>query len=143
MQPSAKAAQAAVLPAVQGSQEAACAVYEAAIAAAAEKLPEDDKPFVHLTIQYAQFLLVVYRDAAGARAAYAAALEKLPRSQALWEGAIHLEQVVGAPVSCLLLLTSLALSLFLSPSVHPICASFYMLLMHAHLRRTIGRLGQL
>ena len=53
---------------------------------------------MYLTVQYAHFLLVVYRDMEGARSAYRAALEKLPGSQTLWEGAIHLQQIVGATV---------------------------------------------
>ena len=53
---------------------------------------------MYLTVQYAQFLLVVYKDIEGAMSAYGAALEKLPGSQTLWEGAIHLQQIVGATV---------------------------------------------
>jgi hypothetical protein len=85
--------------ALQGDKAAACAAYQKAIAAAAERGADGGKAYVHLTVQFAHFLLVVYKDLEGARSAYSLALEKLPRSQTLWEGAIHLEQVSGAPVS--------------------------------------------
>lgn len=83
---------------LQGDKAAACATYQIAITAAAEKGLEGQKAYVYLTVQYAQFLLVVYKDVEGARSAYSAALEKLPGSQTLWEGAIHLQQIVGATV---------------------------------------------
>ena len=84
---------------LQGDKAAACATYQTAITAAAEKGLEGQKAYVFLTVQYAHFLLVVYKDVGGAKAAYSAALEKLPGSQTLWEGAIQLEQIVGATVS--------------------------------------------
>ena len=83
---------------LQGDKAAACATYQTAITAAAEKGLEGQKAYVYLTVQYAQFLLVVYKDVEGARSAYSAALEKLPGSQTLWEGAIHLDQIVGTTV---------------------------------------------
>ena len=84
--------------ALQGDKAAACTAYQEAIAAAAERGADGEKAYVHLTVQFAHFLLVIYKDVEGARSAYSLALEKLPRSQTLWEGAIHLEQVSGAPV---------------------------------------------
>ncbi len=84
---------------VQGDRDAACSAYQKAIAAAAERGTDGEKTYVYLTVQYAHFLMVVYKDVEGARAVYSAALEKLPRSLTLWEGAIHLEQIAGAPVS--------------------------------------------
>ncbi len=84
---------------MQGDKVAACAAYQKAIAAAAERGADGEKAFVHLTVQFAHFLLVVYKDVEGARSAYSTGLEKLPKSQTLWEGAIHLEQVSGTPVS--------------------------------------------
>ena len=84
---------------MQGDRAAACAVYQRAIAAAAERGAEAEKTCVYLTVQYAHFLMVVYKDMEGARTVYSAALETLPGSLTLWEGAIHLEQIAGAPVS--------------------------------------------
>ena len=84
---------------VQGDRAAACAVYQKAVAAAAERGADGEKTYVYLTVQYAHFLVVVYKDVEGAQAVYSAALEKLPRSLTLWEGAIHLEQIAGDPVS--------------------------------------------
>lgn len=60
---------------------------------------EGEKTYVYLTVQYAHFLVVVYKDVDGARSVFGAALERLPRSLTLWEGAIHLEQIAGAQVS--------------------------------------------
>ena len=83
----------------QGDRAAACAVYQKAIEAAAERGTEGEQTYIYLTVQYAHFLVVVYKDVEGARSVYSAALDRLPRSLTLWEGAIHLEQVAGAPVS--------------------------------------------
>ena len=83
----------------QGDRAAACAVYQKAIVAAAERGTEGEQTYVYLNVQHAHFLVVVYQDVEGARSVYSAALDRLPRSLTLWEGAIHLEQVAGAPVS--------------------------------------------
>ncbi len=83
---------------LQGDKAAACTVYKKAIAAAAGRGLDGEKTFAYLTVQYAHFLMVVYKDVEAARSAYSMALEKLPGCYTLWEGALHLELIAGAPV---------------------------------------------
>ena len=64
----------------QGDRAAACAVYQKAIEAAAERGTEGEQTYIYLTVQYAHFLVVVYKDVEGARSVYSAALDRLPRS---------------------------------------------------------------
>lgn len=84
--------------AAQGNKEAACRIYDDAVAAAAEKGSPGDKTYAFLVVSYAHFLMQAYKDVDAARSLYATALQRAPSSLSLWEGAIHLEESVDAPV---------------------------------------------
>ncbi len=84
--------------AAQGVKAAACRIFDDAVAAAAEKGPQGEKTYAFLVVSHAHFLMQSYKDIDAARAAFAAALQKAPGSITLWEGAIHLEESVDAPV---------------------------------------------
>jgi hypothetical protein len=84
---------------VQGDREAACKAYDDSLALAAGKgTPESEKSYAFLVVSYARLLAQAYDDAAAARALYEGALQKLPGSRTLWEGAIHLEESLSTPV---------------------------------------------
>lgn len=83
---------------MQGNKEAACRIFDEAVTAAADKGLDGEKAHTFLVVSYAHFLVQQYKDVDAARSLYAAALQRAPSSVALWEGAIHLEESIDAPV---------------------------------------------
>ena len=82
----------------QGNKAAACRIYNEAVAAAGDKVSSSEKTYAFLVVSYAHFLMQAYKDVNAARSLYASALQKAPGSLSLWEGAIHLEESLDAPV---------------------------------------------
>lgn len=73
-------------------------MYDRGLKAAAARGAAGAATYAHLAIQYAHFLRVAYGDVRGARAVYGEALRVHPAQLVLWEGAIHLEETLEAPV---------------------------------------------
>lgn len=85
----------------QGNKAAACKIYDDAVAAAADKGSSSEKTYAFLVVSYAHFLVQSFKDVDAARSLYASALQQAPGSLSLWEGAIHLEENLDAPVRSL------------------------------------------
>lgn len=83
---------------VQGRREAACKAFDDALQVLAEKGSDGESAYAFLLVSYAQFLYQHWKDADAGRALYEAALQQMPGSTVLWEGAIHFEESIDAPV---------------------------------------------
>jgi hypothetical protein len=82
----------------QGNKDAACKAFNDALSVLEQKGQDGENAYVFLTVSYAHFLYQAYKDTDTGRALYETALQRLPGNKTLWEGAIHFEETVDAPV---------------------------------------------